>query len=255
MAATSDATSLVRGLTLLVALGSDESVQRGGLGVVRLAELIGADKGQVSRTMRTLERLGFAERDPDTRAYRLGWRTFALAARTGESRLLLGAPPILQALVERTGESAHLSVLDGREVLTVLTQAPPSRLHVPGVVGRRSPLHCTSAGRALLFDLDATDVAGLLGDGPFEARGARAPADAPSLTARVRVEAAQGYSLVDEEFEPGLIGIAAPVRDASGRIAAAVNVSGPRFRLHAQRADAAAAVTQAAGELSRLLGA
>jgi IclR family transcriptional regulator, KDG regulon repressor len=249
-----DATSLVRGLTILVALGSDESVQRGGLGVVRLAELIGADKGQVSRTMRTLERLGFAERDADTRAYRLGWRTFALAARTGESRLLLGAPRILSALVERTGESAHLSVLDAGEVLTVLTQSPPSRLHVPGVVGRRSPVHSSSAGRALLFDHDTAAICDLLGPGPLPLAAPHPPLDAAGLAARVRQAVAPGYAVVDEEFEPGVIGIAAPVRDAAGRIAAAVNISAPRFRLHERTAETAAAVTAAASQISRLLG-
>ena len=79
---------LARGLDVLAALGEPEAA-RDGLGVVRLAALVGGDKSQLSRTLATLAEQGFVERDPETLAYRLGWRVFALAARAAESRLLV----------------------------------------------------------------------------------------------------------------------------------------------------------------------
>src|SRR5680860_1175532 len=72
-----------RAAAALVALGSPESVEGHGLGVVRLAQLTGGDKGQVSRLLTTLAEQGLVERDADTRSYRLGWQLFALAARAG----------------------------------------------------------------------------------------------------------------------------------------------------------------------------
>src|ERR671934_811991 len=115
---------LRRDLELLWGLASDQARSRGGLGVVRLAELVGRDKSQVSRALRALEEAGLVERDPDTLEYRLGWQLFALAARSGEPRLLTAAPGALRELVHRLGESAHLCVLQGVQVLTLMTESP-----------------------------------------------------------------------------------------------------------------------------------
>ncbi len=75
------ATSLRRGLELLLMLGDQQALDDRGLGVVRLAELIGGDKSRVSRTLRNLADYDLVERDPETLAYRFGWRLFTLAER------------------------------------------------------------------------------------------------------------------------------------------------------------------------------
>src|SRR3954468_984082 len=103
-------------IDILTALGEPESAHTGGLGVVRVAELVGREKSQVSRALRTLADSGLVERDAATREYRLGWRPFALAARVGDQRLLPLGPPALHELVGALGETAHLTVLDGGEV-------------------------------------------------------------------------------------------------------------------------------------------
>ena len=229
---------LVRGLAVLCAL-ADDPASRDGLGVVRLAEAVGGDKSQLSRTLQTLEERGFVERDPQTLAYRLGWRLFALASRVGESRLLAEAPPVLRLLVRRLGESAHLSVRQGDQVLTLLSESPPATLHAPGRVGGLAPLASTSAGRALVLDLDAAELEGL-GLGLYAER----IAEARSL----------GYAIVREEFEPGLVAAAAPIRDVSGRVVAALNVSAPRFRFDDRLEEAALLVLETAGTLSARLG-
>ena len=224
--------ALTRGLDVLVALSTSDT----GLGVVDLAERLGADKSQLSRALQTLTEHGFAERDPDTLEYRLGWRLFALAARAGEARLLRQAPPVLRQLVRRLGESAHLSVRQGDSVLTLLSESPLSTIHAPGRVGSLTPLATTSAGRVLVADLRAQELAALgLGSASVAIAQARA----------------QGYAIVKEEFEPGVVAAAAPVRDAAGRVVAALNVSAPRFRLDGARLDAAALrVAEAAESLS-----
>jgi IclR family transcriptional regulator, KDG regulon repressor len=224
--------TLGRALDVLVELGGDEAAANGGLGVVRIAELLGRDKSQVSRTLKALGQRGFVDRDPDTLEYRLGWRLYGLAAQTGRSRLLVLAPPLLRGLVDRLGETAHLSVLEGDEVLTLLSERSPRLVQASDWTGRRVPAHCTSSGRALLLD---EDRASLTGD----------------LYRRVVRARELGYAVADGEFEPGLVGAAAPVRDFRGRIVAAINVSGPKFRL-GDRLDAAGVeVRQAAQELSR----
>ena len=231
---------LERGLAVLEALAGSEASRRGGLGVVRLAELVGSDKSQTSRTLVTLAEHGLVERDPETLAYRVGWQVYALAARAGEPRLLGAAPRLLRGLVRDLGESAHLSVRQGASVLTLLSESPASAIHAPVPVGTLTPLATTSAGRALAVDLarEELDALGLAADAQ-----------------RIEEARALGYAIVREEFEPGLVAAAAPVRDSGGRVVAAVNVSAPAFRFAARLEEAAAAVVAAADELSADLGA
>jgi IclR family transcriptional regulator, KDG regulon repressor len=191
--------TLGRALDVLLALGDDEAAANGGLGVVRIAELLGREKSQVSRTLKTLAQRGFVDRDPDTLEYRLGWQLYGLAAQTGRSRLLVLAPPLLRGLVDRLGETAHLSVLEGDEVLTLLSERSPRLVQASDWSGRRVPANCTSSGRALLLDEDRAALTGDLYRSIVRAREL-------------------GYAAVDGEFEPGLVGTAAPVRDFRDRI-------------------------------------
>ena len=230
--------ALARGLSVLEALAG-EDVAGGGLGVVRLVERVGGDKSQLSRTLQTLGEHGFVERDPETLAYRLGWRVFTLAARAGDARLLAAAPPVLRELVRELGESVHLSVRQGELVLTLLAESPLSALHAPGRVGGLTPVATTSAGRVLVSDLDPAELDAL---GLGHVSGAVVEA------------AACGYAIVREEFEPGLVAAAAPIRGAAGTVVAALNVSGPRFRFDDRLEAAALCLVAAADGLSAVLG-
>ncbi len=248
-------TSLRRGIQILLTLGSDAALAEGGLGVTRIADLTGHEKSQVSRALSALAEHGLAERSPGSSSYRLGWRCFALAGRAGDPRLIEEARIALARLVEEVGEAAHLSVLQGVEVLTLLTQAPPHAIIARSWLGRTVPTYCTASGRVLLLDYNRDELIELLGPGPFPARGARAPADAGELERRIRRARRVGYAVADEESEPGLIAVAAPVRDFTGRVIAAVNVSAPKFRLGARLHLTGELVRAAAEQLSGVLGA
>src|SRR5215213_6803327 len=201
-------TNLRRELAILTVLGGEGAVQDGGLGVVRIADLIGREKSQVSRTLKTLAESGFVDRDTATLQYRLGWRFFALAARAGEQRLLSVAPALLERLVEDVGETAHLSVLQGVEVLTVLSESPPLAVKADGWAGRTVPIYCTSAGRALLFDYDDEAIQNLLSDVEFRELRPGTVRNVEELYERLVAARAQGYALVVEELEFGLVGAA-----------------------------------------------
>ncbi len=211
------ASSLQRAIAILVALGSDAVTQRDSVGVIDIARLVGREKSQVSRALKTLADAGLVDRDPETLGYRLGWRLFTLAACAADQHLLAIAPRILRELVGVVGERAHLSVLEGPEALTVLSESP-ARAIIQAVswVGRPTPLHSTSSGRALLFDHTDEEVRGLLA-------------------------------------EAGLVAVAAPVRDFRGRVVAALNISAPKFRLGHNLDTAGLHVKAAAAHLSRAL--
>lgn len=246
-------TSLRRGLDILALLGSD-AAGADGLGVTQIAALTGHEKSLVSRTLSLLAERGFAERLPGRPTYRLGWEFFALAGRAGEPRLIQEAAATLVRLVAELGEAAHLSVLRGPEVLTLLTQPAPHAIAASGWVGRTIPACCTSSGRALLLDHDRAALVNLLGSAPFPPSGPGAPADVDELHRRILQARAAGYAVADEESEPGLVAVAAPVRDVSGRIVAALNVSAPKFRLAERLGAAGAVVADAARDMSRTLG-
>jgi DNA-binding IclR family transcriptional regulator len=244
------ATSLRRGLRVLQALDSEEARSAGGLGVLRLAELLGQDKSQVSRTLRTLDEHGFVDRDPGTRAYRLGWTLLGVAARAGDAGLVAAAEPVIRGLARSLGERIHLSVLQGTEVLTVLSESSARALEAAALAGSSVPAYCTSAGYALLVD---TDVAATLADAELVRRTPKTPRTLAGVAARVEAARERGYAVADEDFEEGLVGIAAPVRDARGQVAAAVNVSGPRFRLAQRLDETGAAVAAGAARITALL--
>jgi DNA-binding IclR family transcriptional regulator len=229
--------ALARGLAILDALA--EPAGREGLGVVQLAELVGADKSQVSRALQALDERGYVERDPETLAYRLGWHVFGLAARAADVRLLDAARPVLRELVAAFGESVHLSVRQGDAVLTLLSESPSATLHAPARAGDLAPLATTSAGRVLVSDLT---------DPELEVLGL--------VSARLAITKARedGYAIVREEFEPGLVAAAAPIRGVSGAVVAALNVSAPRFRFDDRLDSAALRLVVAADRLSVAIG-
>jgi IclR family KDG regulon transcriptional repressor len=240
--------TLGRALDILDLLGGDEAAANGGLGVVRIADLLGREKSQVSRALKTLSARGFVDRDPETREYRLGWRFYGLAARTGRSRLAAFAPALLRELVAGLGETAHLSVLEGVQVLTLLSVPSPRLLQASDWSGLRVPAHCTSAGRALLLDEDREAL-----DTRFS--GTRTRRELDDLERQLGRAREGGYAVVEGEFEPGLVGVAAPVRDFRGVVVAALNVSGPEFRFGDRVEGAGPLVRRAANELSDRLGA
>jgi IclR family transcriptional regulator, KDG regulon repressor len=246
-------TSIRRGVEVLLALATDEAAAEGGLGVTRVAAALGREKTQVSRTLATLAESGLVERDPDTRAYRIGWRVYAMAQVAGSRRMLDAAAPLLEALVARFGEGAHLSVLQGNDVLTVLSRQSPHAVQAVNWIGRTTPAHCTSAGKALLLDRSPDDLAAVF-EGRDPAAFAPAAVRTPAALAAAIAEARnRGYATADEELDAGLTAAAAPVRDGGGRIVAAINVSGPAFRVRAILPELGPAVAEAAGELSAAL--
>ncbi|WP_040406185.1 IclR family transcriptional regulator [Amycolatopsis nigrescens] len=235
---------LRRDVGLLEALASEEAQRAGGLGVVGLARLTGREKSQVSRALRALAEEGLVERDPDTLEYRLGWRLFSLVARTAENRLVRAAEPVMHALSAELEETSHLCVLRDREVLTVLSVSGHS-FRVHDWEGRGVPAACTSAGRVLLLGATPDELYVRFG----------ATDDLPALWSRIRQAGRDGYASVREEFEDGLAGVSAPIRDFRGRVVAALNISAPLERIGDRLGLAGRVTARAAAAISGQLGA
>lgn len=249
-----DRTGASRVVTLLEALGDADSASREGLTIAELSRWLGRDRSIVSRQLRPLVELGVVERT-ESGQHRLGWRLFAIAAKAGDQRLLLLAPPVMRKLTQRVRERCHLSVRRGTDVLTIVSESPQRAIEATGWVGRTVPIHCTSTGRALLFDHAESDIRTLYPTGLPSGGTRRGAQTVGALVKRVDQARKQGFALVDGEFEEDLIAVAAPVRDVHGRIVAALNISAPGYRLRERISTAGRQAAQAAAHLSSALSA
>jgi len=214
--------SLARGIRLMECF----SVRRPSLSLTEIAEEMGIPKPSAYRLAATLVSTGCLQYDPDTKRYRLGIKTleFGHACLAG-----LGFPdaaqPILEELVHRTRESASMAILDGDEIVYVARVASRRVMSVNLSVGARLPAHCTSMGRILLAGLDEDEFRRWLDRAELTAYTQFTITDKQKLAERVRLAREQGYTVTSQELEMGLTSAAAPVRDAHGKVVAAINVS------------------------------
>lgn len=243
-------TSIRRGIETFLVVASEDAAERGGLSVTAIAEQLGREKSQVSRALAALADYGLLDRDPDTNAYRLGWRIYAIANLGSERRLIGLAEPRLAQLVGRFGEGAYLSVREGTETITVVGHRSPRSVQAVSWIGRATPAYSTSVGKALLLDHSKADLALLFEGVTFERVGPNTARDVAELSRMIDQARQLGFATADEELEADLFAVAAPVRDGSGRIIAALNVSGPTFRLGQRVDEVSQALVAAAKALS-----
>jgi IclR family pca regulon transcriptional regulator len=219
--------SLERGLSVIRAFGED----RPELTLSEVAVETKLTRAAARRFLLTLCDLGYVRADG---------RRFALTPRVLElgyaylSSLSLPelAEPHLERLAAEVRESSSVSVLDGDDIIYV-ARVPTSRIMRVAInVGTRFPAHATSMGRVQLAALEDADLDAYLDRVELRPLTANTLTDPAQLRAELGRIRAQGWALVDQELEEGLRSVAAPIRDRTGRVVAAVNVSA-----HASRAS------------------
>ena len=207
------------------------SVEQQELGISALAKELGVAKSTAHRLAVTLAAEGFLEQNQDNGRYRLGLALFELGTlvrrRMDVSTLGL---PLLGALRDTTQESIHLAVLAQTDIVYLYNLESSQAVGTKSYLGMRRPAFCTSEGRVLLAFGPPEQASAVLKEGGVK-RTANTVTD-PKALARVLDEVRQsGYAVDDEESEVGMRGLAAPVRDATGRVIAAVGLSAPMQRL------------------------
>jgi IclR family pca regulon transcriptional regulator len=245
-------TALARGLQILEAFSGD----RHQLSLTEVAAAAGLDKSTAFRFVYTLEKLGYLERDPQTKAYRpsLKLLRFGFAA-LNSLELAQIAQPHLKALSARCGETTNMSVRDGREIVYVARNKTQGILNVGLEIGSRLPVWCTSMGKAQLIDLSPAELQALLGEEPFLGAGPNAAADLQALLLDLEGVRLRGYAVNDEELAAGVRSVAAAVRDGGGAIVAAINISVPSARVSRAELDTSLApmVRETAQRISEAL--
>jgi IclR family pca regulon transcriptional regulator len=206
-----------------------------GVPLTALADAAGLARATVRRSLITLAHLGYVVAEgtrfrPAPQVLDLGYACL--------SRLTLPqiAHPHLVGLTEQVRDSASMAVLAGDDIQYVARVPTVRIMSVDITVGTRFPAYATSMGRVLLADLPPADRAAFLAGADLRPLTPHTVTSAAELAARLERAALDGYVLVNQELEEGLRAIAVPVRDRTGRVVAAVNVS-----MHAGRHTAAQA--------------
>lgn len=250
------------------------STQRGPVPAATIAASLGIPRSTVYHLLAVLAQRGFVLHLPEARRYGLGVSAFELSS--GFSRQVplsrLGQP-LLAGLVDRLGESGHLSVLHGRDVLYINEERAPRRPRLVTDVGIRLPAHLTASGRAMLATLPPAQLRALYPDASaFVERATREPAlpgegntaptldraaeraprsygELKSLLQRVRE---RGYATEDGEVTADFASLAVSVRDHAGWPAAGLAITFPRESIPATDwPEVAAKISEVAVELAR----
>lgn len=245
-----------------------QSVQRG----FRLLEIIaqngrGTTLAEVSRAarlhpstafhlLRTLVTLGYLAHDPETRQYRPGTRVFQLAASAcTESQLAETTRAALTELTRETGETSHLAVFERGDVVVISKIEGTGPVQIVERVGYPRPAHCTAIGKVLLAALPPPDLEAVVAVAGLKAYTPNTITNPTALRRELERVVTDGHAIDDEEFAPGIRCVAAPVRNFTGRVVAAVGVSGAIWRVTPEALPRLAeTVTRTAAQVSHQLG-
>ena len=206
------------------------------VGLVEISQAVALPLATVHRLLGTLIRRGYVKQNRQNRKYSLGFRALQMGNDMRQRfSLRLEARPFLHRLMERTGESANLAVLDDGEVVYI-DQAQSSKiLRMFTQLGNRVPAHSTGSGKVMLAFGPAETADGVLRRYGMLRRTARTIIDPVQFREELAHIRAQGYALDDEEHEEGVRCLAVAVRDGSGQVVASLSVSGPATRLGDQQ--------------------
>jgi len=223
------------------------------LGVTEIARRLGVAKSTAHRMLSTLCARGVAERVPGTGHYRLGLHLWELGQLV-QDRVPLRhlALPLLEELRLRTGQTTHLSIADGPDVICLEPLQAVPGIPLSGERRRRMPLHSTSAGQVIAaFNPDVARAQVQAGFPSSTRHTIRSAGDWAVSLAEVR---RRGVAVSDSEDVVGLGSIAAPVFDTSGLAVAAVSIAGPASIVLGNRDRFSRAVAVTAVRLSRRIG-
>jgi DNA-binding IclR family transcriptional regulator len=215
-----------------------EVIARAGrdLGLVEVSKLVELDPSTTYRLLKTLEAHQYVKQGQKKDKYSLGFKAFEIGNAIPLLAHLRGAcKGPLEALRDRTGETANLAVRDGQEALYVeQISAQQYTLRVSSEVGRRVPLHSTAVGKVVLASFSQAELNAYL-KRPLTPFTAKTITSADKLREHLEETRMRNWALDDEEFEFGARCIATPVKNAVGRVIAVVSISGPSVRIGEDR--------------------
>jgi DNA-binding IclR family transcriptional regulator len=196
-----------------------------------LAAHLGQPKSSVHRFLSALRAAAFVEQDPRDGTYHLGPQVWRITTRASDFDVLAQtALPTLQRLVEKTGESAFLTVQSGLHSRCIARVNTPQGVRLLLDVGTVSPLHLGASNTILLAFLPEVERSMILSQTVLQ------PAERQRAEAEMQRIAEAGYAYSSEQLTPGAAALGVPVVDADGRVVAGVSIGAPAYRFEWERA-------------------
>jgi DNA-binding IclR family transcriptional regulator len=228
--------------------------QAGPVPAAAIARALALPRSTTYQLLATLAESGFVVHLVDERRYSLGVAAYELAtgyARQAPLQRVARVP--LARLVDRTGHTAHLAVMYGREVIYLIEERAPGRPPLVTDVGVRLPAHLTASGRAMLAALPAAQIRALFSHpDAFVTRHESGPRSLSALRKLLVETRRRGHAVEVGEVTPGFASIAVAVLDHTGHPVASVAVTVPRSELGP---DLAAVVVEEIGRSARAIAA
>jgi DNA-binding IclR family transcriptional regulator len=231
------------------------SEQDAEMGISALAARLGLAKSTVHRLATTLVEYDILEQNRESGKYRLGLALFELGTLVRRKMdAASGAQEQIHALADATGETVQLAILDHLSVLYIRIRESRQAVRMSSGLGSRAPAHCTSVGKALLA-FQSPEVVQQVIEGGLKRFTENTITDPEALKSELATIRSRGYAIDDEEIEVGLRCVAAPIRDHSGHVAAAISVASPVQRMTKKTIQTTIpTVVAAADAISRRLG-
>ncbi len=244
--------SVERCLDILECLADVEN----GLGILDLSHRVSLHPSTVHRILSTLVARGYVRQDRRNSSYSLGARTLTLAQSFGDQHdLRRDAHPFLECLMQETGETANLIILNDDEAVYLDQAASPHLVRMFARIGHRVPLHSTGCGKVLLAFLDPSDRSRILRDKNLARITRYTITSAAKLLRELAEIRRRGYALDDRENDEDVRCIAGPVRDHTGAVIAALSISGPSSRITKERVpELSRVVVKISSQISAALG-
>ena len=242
--------SFARGLEVIRSFSAEAPSQT----LTEVAERAGLTRAGARRILLTLQTLGYVV--TDGRQFLLTPRILDLGfAYLSSMPIWSLAEPLMESLVAEVKESCSAAALDGTDIVYVMRVPTHKIMRINLGVGSRLPAYCTAMGRMLLADLSSDEVLQRLTQSEPKALTRHTVVDIDALLAKIAQARKQGWCLVNQELEEGLIALAAPLVDRAGRTVAALNISGQVNRTTAKvmQETMLPALLAATREMSRLL--
>lgn len=253
------ATGQVQSLTRAIALLEAVARSHDGLTLTELAQTVGLPPSTAHRLLTTLQQARFVRFDPLSALWQVGVQAFVVGNAFARTRdVLMMARPYMRRLMEDSGETVNLYVMDEGEAICMGQVESRQMMRAIARPGGRVKMHCSGVGKAMLAWLPEREVARVLERHGLPRVTAKTLATPKALKADLEQVRRRGYAIDDEEHAIGLRCVAAPILDEHGMPLAAISASGPTARipdhqlglLGALVAEAARAVTAEVGGLS-----
>lgn len=227
------------------------------LGVTELSKRLKLHKNNVFRLLATLESRGYIEQNKATENYRLGLKALELGQTfIKQMGLLRQAKPILERIVEECNETCYVAIYKENHIVYLDVVETNLTVRVVSRVGSRLPAYCTAAGKVHMAFMTEEELEELLADMKFIQHTPTTITDPAALKNELDKIRESGYAIDNEELDPGVRCISAPIRDYTRRIVGAISVSGPSMRISDERLETELIpkVLEAADDLSTRLG-